>query len=534
MGEAVKVAAKAPATDKKKKAQEKTKSNLSLSMNSPVEKVLFLQRTIGNRAVGRLIKSGISSTEGEMISGTWNDCGTEADCPAREAGERTRARTASLQVGSLTSPETGVIVSHFKIGSSDVSSIDSSPGWAPFWGSLVTHNDRWEILGFSDCEGGVERNTELRWMRAMHVNNALPALARAKIDRFRAAPLSDCVAENDSEEHRALNRSVVFKRTVTEYTFEEEELTGITCPPRSRAAVTNLSDYVALLMCAERQTGYNPRNMLAMMRQIYYGKQWSSVSQTNKWDNVIPCSPDLGNPESRLGSDLYHALRNSSEIGSVDVGHVFTGLESMTCPSPNVEFFWGLAAVNMPNEEFATWGGDLGAAAAAHVACPQLGADAATHEDCGNTAGAQPLGFYFGVHAPSQDLEGDIDPYVMRANLMGIPCTGSARRAFTPARPISEIFQDYYNDPSSLLGTARANRYLCFLQAIGASVSGGAITNRSTIRTAISNRVFSFADAFYTKIRGFPITSDAGDRVHMRINSDRVTDWFLTYLESRL
>jgi hypothetical protein len=434
----------------------------------------------------------------------------------------------------LTSPENGEIVSHFDIGSSNVSTLDGGQGWAPFWGSLVTHNDRWEILGFSDCEGGIERNTGLRWMRAMAVNNALPTYARAKIDRFRAAPLTDCVGENDSEEHRALNRSVVFKRTVTDYTFPEEPITGITCPPRSRAAVTSLADYVALLMCAETQTGYNPRNMLAMLRQIYYGKTWSSVSQTNKWDNVIPCSPNLGNPEARLGSNLYHALRNSSEIAGVDVGHVFTGLEAMTCPSANVPFFGGLAAVNMPNEEFATWGGDLGAAAAAHVACPQLGAGASTHEDCGGRTGTQPLAFYFGIHAPSQDLEGDIDPFVMRANLMGIPCTGSARSTFTPASPISEIFQDYYNDPSSGLGTAHANRYSCFLQALGAIVSGRTITNRSLISAAISNRVFSFADAFYTKIRGIPIQSDIADRMHIRINSDRVTDWFLTYLENRL
>jgi|GEM_PF-2506444 len=58
MGEAVKITAKTPEANKENKAQKTQKSESSQSISSPVDKVLFLQRTIGNQAVGRLINSG--------------------------------------------------------------------------------------------------------------------------------------------------------------------------------------------------------------------------------------------------------------------------------------------------------------------------------------------------------------------------------------------------------------------------------------------------------------------------------------------
>ncbi|HEY9206933.1 MAG TPA: DUF4157 domain-containing protein [Candidatus Methanoperedens sp.] len=58
MGDAVKVVTKAPVANKENKASKTRKPELSRSIDSPVEQALFLQRTIGNRAVERLIKSG--------------------------------------------------------------------------------------------------------------------------------------------------------------------------------------------------------------------------------------------------------------------------------------------------------------------------------------------------------------------------------------------------------------------------------------------------------------------------------------------
>jgi outer membrane protein OmpA-like peptidoglycan-associated protein len=478
---------------------------------------------------------------GRLMISRWEACSPPEQCPAREPGELDRARAARLQVGTPAGTSTSVVVSPFAVGSADASSLNSDPDWATFVSSISSQNNTWEILGFTDCEGGVESNMDLRERRARHVRNLLPASARAKVASFTGAPLADCMASDSSEEGRALNRSVVFRITTTSIEFPEEPeepVLGVTCPPSSTAAVTTLSDYVALLLCAEGRAGLSQREMLTLFRQLYYGKPWSSVSTTDLWDNVIRCAPNVGYPEPLLGNNLYQALRNSPEVEGVDVGHVFTGLEAMTCPTQRVEFFAGLGAVEMSNEEFATWGGDLGAAAAAQVACPQLGPAAASTDDCGRRAGAHPLSFYLGVHAPDQDLEGDIDSYVLRAQLLGVPCAGSARQTFTPTRPMSEVFSQYYIEESSSLGQAHVNRYRCLLQAIGANVQGDRITNVSSIHDPIAGRVASFGEAFWIKIKGGGVGNaagqDTGDRINIFMNAQRATDWFLDWVTSKL
>ena len=458
-------------------------------------------------------------------------CGAADDCPSREPGEAARSATAQLQMGALE--DTDFIVFGFPVGSPDVSTLAANPAWAPWCGSLASGSNHFEILGFSDCEGGTELNTALRTMRAMNVKNSLPAAAGANIDRFRGAALSDCVAANDTAANRSLNRSVVFHQTVTSLAFPPETITRHPCPPSTQTPAANLDEYLSLVLCAETHTGLGPREMLALLRQLYYGKPWSRVSTTNQWDNVIPCSPNIGNPEGRLGANLFHALRDADEIEGVDVGHIWTGLESMTCPSASVSLFGGLASVMMSNEDFATWGGDLGAAVAAFVACPQIGADAAQSDDCGNAVGSRPLSFYLDISAPSQDLEGDIDAFVIRAASLGIPCRGSAGQTFSPTRPMSEIFLDHVGPPGTTSGIPSPNRYQCFVEAIGGGVSGHRITNGG-FQGPIAIRVASFADVFYTKIRGLPHTPDIGEHLVMRAQSELAVDWFLNWLEQRL
>ena len=58
MSERVQAAAKKPEAKRENKVSQMQKTDLSQSISSPVEQILFLQRTIGNQAVGRLIKSG--------------------------------------------------------------------------------------------------------------------------------------------------------------------------------------------------------------------------------------------------------------------------------------------------------------------------------------------------------------------------------------------------------------------------------------------------------------------------------------------
>lgn len=159
-----------------------------------------------------------------MLHGAWVSCGTAEECPAREPGEQARARSATLLTGTLVDPEPGFIIARFPIGSSNASGLAGDPTFSAMAASIAAGSDQYEILGFSDCEGGTERNTTLRAARAQRVLNAMPAAARSKITNTAGAPLADCVATNDTEENRAYNRSVVIRRTVI--SFEGETVTG--------------------------------------------------------------------------------------------------------------------------------------------------------------------------------------------------------------------------------------------------------------------------------------------------------------------
>lgn len=58
MAEHAKIATKAPETKRKSTTPQIRKPELSQSMDSPVDRILFLQRTVGNQAVQRMMKSG--------------------------------------------------------------------------------------------------------------------------------------------------------------------------------------------------------------------------------------------------------------------------------------------------------------------------------------------------------------------------------------------------------------------------------------------------------------------------------------------
>jgi hypothetical protein len=161
-----------------------------------------------------------------MLARAWEACGPPELCPRREPGERQRGRPGRLQVGAIAAPEPGLLVSGFGIGSGDASTLELDPAWAPFRDALAAGDDRWEIVGFSDCEGPPQRNSPLRMTRAMAVFNLLPERGRDRIDRLSAAPLEECVAPNATERDRTDNRSVVFRRTVTFVEFPPEPVEG--------------------------------------------------------------------------------------------------------------------------------------------------------------------------------------------------------------------------------------------------------------------------------------------------------------------
>jgi hypothetical protein len=275
----------------------------------------------------------------------------------------------------------------------------------------------------------------------------------------------------------------------------------VTAPPppmlSSYARATDLPGYIALVRELERQfPDRNSLEVLAMLRQAYYGKPWS-VDTTPQWSDVLPVAPNPGNPASRIGSapgGLFDALKDSQEVAGTDVGHIFVGLEAFFHQTSDVALTQEilgrhviLRTVNMPNTEFATWGGDVGAAAARPVLDDELGHAPRSDADC------------FRAEAPDQDLEGDLDAYAMVAGgggPRGLEAMLQAPGTSAPGTPVSQVLYEYFLGSSRLAG-ARSTKYRDFATGIGATVSGRTITNRAAVIASIAPRVGDFADMFF-------------------------------------
>ncbi len=400
-----------------------------------------------------------------------------------------------------------------------------------------------ELSGFASEEGDAQFNADLAQRRADTVK-ALLVQDGAPAARVTATGRGVSTTYPQPEANR---RVEIVKPAPPPPPQRVAEVTiaSVACPPSKVITAASLDEYVSLMECAEARMGLSPREMLTVFRQLYYGKPWS-VSKADEWNDVVQCPANVGDPQPKMGPELFGSLLASQEVAGVDVGHVFVGLEAMMCPTPSVSLtqgpmqwtgsLFGATTVNTANEDFSTWAGDLGAAVAARAACAQLGPAAAGNDDCFHAPGPQSLNFYLRASAPDQDLQGDIDPFVLRAQALGIPCGGSAQKTATmPAGKMSEVFDQYYNQPASALGKAHAGSIRCFLDVIGAQLdsSGKTIVNRDAWDGPMIASVGSFALTFYYKIRR--TTPNIGEAGTMRIVYARdAVNWFLDWLQARL
>ena len=378
---------------------------------------------------------------------------------------------------------------------------------------------RGKVIGHADVEMSSDPdNQELslqraRWTAAAlksHVANAA-ALSPANLQfEIEGAGTGFCMGDPACKGKVLPDALAQYRRAdIVIFTEETPSPQVSSCPPASGAGVKTLGEYIELIRCAEVSTGLDPRTMLALLRQMYYGKPWSATSRERKWDFVIPCSPDIDDPKKKLGQPLFDALHNTVTIEGMDLGHVFTGLEAMTCPASSVtlemsKFGMGMKlTVDLSNESFATWGGDLGSVAGAFVACWMMtDQERATKGkgECHQGNMPESLEQYFVKRqAPPEDLEGDIAPFVIRAAERGA-CGSSLEQRFTPKAPISQIFTDFFYNRSPA-GTTSKDRYQCFAEAIGANVVDGKIVNRAALIGKYQPGVLSFAWAYYVNVK---------------------------------
>jgi hypothetical protein len=238
----------------------------------------------------------------------------------------------------------------------------------------------------------------------------------------------------------------------------------------------------------------------------------------------------IPDPQVALGVNLLRALQQSQVIEGTDIGHVFTGLEAMMCPQPQVELNvpgpnW---TTDIPNEDFATWAGDLGSAAAQKV-----------HDEQDEGQPTQPWSRYFATAnslASSEDLEGDIDAFALRAGITGMSCGSSTgQRIPSLSGPMSQVLNDYFTAGQTALGRTRATRYSCFVQALGGRVAGRRIAgDRVRLRDRIAWRAYEFAADYYRLRFHHGYFASAGIGGWLMNRSFEVADLFMAWLEDGL
>ena len=453
-------------------------------------------------------------------------------CPEYERGEVKISRTESGHLTSDVSVSAGrLLISDFGVGKSLAKSSLQNNRLLVEWLTRFESDPSYQlrILGSSDCVGSARTNNSLRNARAEAVYRLLGPKARSRVVFKGAAPDGQYSFPNESVETRARNRgaTVDFSQDIS---FIPEIAVVKACQNPSPAST--VAEFTSLVLCVEAAVPrFSARQVLSLLRQIFYGDEPWSVTRREEWPSVIRCGIKFRDPAQLLGSQLFFALRSSQELheGSVytDIGHVLTGLEAMVCPTSAVDFkTWPAVLskkVNMANEEFATWGGDLGKAAALKV------------HDKDDRGKPRPWSAYFGganTEASEQDLNGDIDAYAIRAALLGRPCSETRLAPIGPiAIKVSDLFNEYYGELATPIGRARAGRFNCFVEAMGGVVEGRRIVNRNQVRQQLTRRVRSAAGAFHQGLQPFPWP---GRGVMLSIATREIVDLLLAWLQRGL
>ncbi|HEV7374854.1 MAG TPA: DUF4157 domain-containing protein [Pyrinomonadaceae bacterium] len=412
-------------------------------------------------------------------------------CPSRPASETAQSRTSvGVLPDNVAAGTNRIDVQDFAVGSAALPpGVTNHTEWQRAMSILVGDPSMIaQLLGFTDCVGTQGENLSLRRTRIDTVLAAMPPAARSRVVINFVLDATSFLDTNTTPEGRARNRAV--------------RLQWMSSPPRDRQAcdlinraAANLDEYIFLVSCVESRLGLtaptDARTALSVVRQIYYGTGSWSASRNAIWGDVIdvaPWSPGT-DPTPRLGATLMSALRASQVVEGIDVGHLFTGLDAMLRPHdvsisglPSV-----INATTVPNEEWATWAGDVGSAAAEWVV------------DTTFTAPSTPLSqaTYFTRFAGDDDLRGNIDSFAMRAgfNPGGTPSSRLAQ-TLRLTGTLSESLRQYYRLTSSALGLNRSRSSREFVEAYGGVLSGTTITNRPALAARLRSSVRQFASLY--------------------------------------
>ena len=407
-------------------------------------------------------------------------------CPRRPAAERADSqRPEGILTENIVETSTVLVIQDFAVNGTDIPrQVLNSMVWQKTMSDIAGNPRLFVALqGYTDCTGSDHENIRLREQRVDQITAAMPASVRRKIV-FSFTSAETFRASNSTAEGRAQNRAV-------RILFSEMEDEGHACDDLTRAA--NFDELVFMVRCAENRLGLTsasdtPR-FISVLRQIYYGNSSWSLSRNRVWHDVIPNRPwSAGDdPTVRLGAHLFAALQASNVVENTDIGHVLTGIDAMLNPQEvgltfgRVTYVTGLA-----NEEWATWAGDVGSAAA-EWALESLYA--------GSEADLNEL---FRRFASDADLRGDIDSFSMRLGMTpGMdPDLVLGEQLRTSGR-LSDILQNYYRISGTGLGRRRSSRIRDFITAYDGIIVGSTISNPQVVENRLKESIHEFASYYY-------------------------------------
>jgi DNA segregation ATPase FtsK/SpoIIIE-like protein len=278
------------------------------------------------------------------------------------------------------------------------------------------------------------------------------------------------------------------------------------------AAARNASEYIGLVAKAEaklEQAGIDPETRIHMLASVYYGAPWSKDFQVEhsagrnilfgQWvDRPYLVSDD---PRGIIGQALFKDLQASQDVGGIDMGHMFIGLDARMRASSRDGNAVGLQASGL---DLVTWVGDLGAGTARFAFDRARGLNDVERYFHGTDYGAE------------SNLEGDIAAY-----LVGSDKTNRLEAPALPSGRVAPALSSYFGDVKNW-----QSRKKHFFKILSSTVKGPG--------DGLPDRVASFAQLYYaTRIVSDHVTQVrrlALGRGNIHDCSRQVTQRFLTWV----
>lgn len=448
-------------------------------------------------------------------------------CPPRPAGEvgRSRRLAGILPVNVEFNPGAGRLdIVDFAVGGAALPpDVLTDANWQRAMSFIIGDPSvRVGVTGFTDCTGSTTENLSLRKERTATLVSALPPAVRAKILFNFVAGTTDYLDTNLTPEGRARNRSA--------------RLSFKSVPPSGKDScdllpkASNLDEYLFLVRCLETRLGLTTTRdaptALSVLRQIYYGSAAWSQSSIFVWDGVITSRPWSSgtDPTAQLHPPLMKALQDSQVVEGTDIGHVLTGLDAMLAPGivtiPRVNL-----VTDVPNEDWATWAGDVGSAATEWAYATWMS----------NPIKPEAA---FAKLASDPDLIGDVDSFAIRASSFGAaPPPAQLMRGIRLNAPLSELLLQYFRLSGTALAAARGGRFQNFVEAYGGIVVNKKITNRAALIARLRPSVEKFAGRLaFLKVATGPNPPPGAPMMTnlLATASEEMTARFVDWLAARL